>query len=135
MDEQENNNKQYKIFTGSDIMNLHGIDIIYIRKIIQWDDCYAPMRTKTNTHVTDENSDKEPEGLFLANDQNDPSPSKHVRDTATRVSKILDAKYEKSDLPLKNRKVALQYFYLERGINFTHLSYNLRGLIDNIYNH
>ena len=40
-----------------------------------------------------------PEGSFLDNDQNEPSSSKHVRDTATHINKILDAKYEKADLP------------------------------------
>ena len=99
VDEQENDNQKYKMFIGSDIMDLHGIDIIYSRKTIQWDDCYALMRNKTNNQLTDKNSDNEPEGLFLANDQNDPSSSKHVRDTATRVNTILDAKYEKADLP------------------------------------
>ena len=48
MDEQEDNNQKYDMFIGSDIMDLHGIDIIYNRKIIQWIDFYAPTRTKTH---------------------------------------------------------------------------------------
>ena len=57
------------------------------------------MCTKKYTRVTVANLDNEPEGIFLANDQNDQSSSKNLWDTATRVTKILDAKYEQADLP------------------------------------
>lgn len=45
VDEKNVDNHKYEIFIGSKIMDRHGINILHSRKIIQWDDCYAPVRT------------------------------------------------------------------------------------------
>ena len=57
------------------------------------------MWTKDHFRETEEISDNEFEGVFMANDQNYPSASKNVRNTTTYITKILDAKYEHYLLP------------------------------------
>ena len=62
-------------------------------------------------------------------------PNRHV--FVSIVGREIEEKVEKQSkyILVSNRKVALQYFYPKRGSILTHLGYNLRGLIDNSYNH
>jgi hypothetical protein len=86
-----NQDDNYDMIIGDDCLSAIGIDIIYSRGLIEWDDSAAPMHQE---------GEKLPDVQEIRAMQRDDEPhtSEAIKQTAERQTQILDAKYEKADL-------------------------------------
>jgi hypothetical protein len=86
-----NQDDNYDMIIGDDCMAAIGLDIIYSRGLIKWDDSAAPM------HNEGEDLPDVQEMRSMQSDD-EPHTSEAIKQTANRQTRILDAKYEKADL-------------------------------------
>ena len=81
------------MFIGSNIMEEIGIDLAYSTKLIQWDNCVAPMKHTDNIKGLSNNEDLM--AAQLQNNIDDTNAPAHVQAGAKRAMRTLDAKYKK----------------------------------------
>ena len=93
VDESPENNSRYDMIMGRDLLSTLGIDIMWSKGTLVWDNLSIPMKDATETRVTsDVDATAHLLELFEVEDE-------HISHEYMEATHILDAKYEKADIP------------------------------------